>query len=305
MAEQKTNLAVLFADVSDSTRLYEAMGDTAAFGNVREIVGLLKGVTDAFGGRVVKTIGDGLMCAFAGADEAASAAGEMQRQIAQRPPLKSGKTLTIRVGFHFGPVIQEGEDVFGDSVNVAARMVGLALPGQAVTTSETVAAMSSSLRDTMRAINALPVKGKSEEIEVHELMWQASLDRTVIPGRTAALPMSKPQGAGPSMKLLYRGREIIARGTVYLGRDDSNTLFIMDPMASRRHAKIELRGDHFVLVDQSSNGTFVVVGGAPEIRLKRQEMILYSTGSIAFGHSVAESGAESVQFDCGAQAKPG
>src|SRR5687768_435018 len=114
LAEQKTNLAVLFADVTDSTRLYEAIGDTAAFGNVREVVGLLKGITEAYGGRVVKTIGDGLMCVFPDADNAASAAGEMQRQIGERPPLKSGKTIMIRVGFHYGPVIQDGDDVFGD-----------------------------------------------------------------------------------------------------------------------------------------------------------------------------------------------
>lgn len=297
MTEQKTNLAVLFADVSDSTRLYEAIGDTAAFGNVREVIGLLKAVTETYGGRVVKTIGDGLMCAFPDADAAANAAGEMQRQIAERPPLKSGKSLTIRVGFHFGPVIQDGEDVFGDSVNVAARMAGLALAGQAITTSDTVSALSSSLRDSIRQINALPVKGKSEEIEVHELMWQASVDRTVIPGRMQDAPVSKPSG-GPKMKLAYRGREIVARDTVYLGRDGSNTIFILDPMASRRHAKIELRGGRFVLVDQSSNGTFVVIGGAPELQLKRQELVLYSSGKIAFGHSTSDGGVEPVLFDC-------
>jgi adenylate cyclase len=298
MGREKINMAVLFADVSDSTRLYEAIGDTAAFGNVREVISLLKGVTEAYGGRVVKTIGDGLMCAFPAADGAASAAGEMQRQIAQRPPMKSGKSLTIRVGFHYGPVIQEGEDVFGDSVNVAARMAGLALAGQAVTDSQTVAALSLSLRDTMRQINALPVKGKAEEIEVHELMWQAATDRTVIPGRVADAPVSKP-GGGPKMKLTYHGRELVARETVYLGRDASNTIFVMDPMASRRHAKIELRGGHFVLVDQSSNGTFVVIAGAPEMLLKRQELVLYSSGKIAFGHSTSAGSAETVQFDCG------
>ena len=298
MEKEKINLAVLFADVSDSTRLYEAIGDTAAFGNVREVIDSLKGVTQAFNGRVVKTIGDGLMCAFPDADAAASAAGEMQRQIALRAPLGSGKMLTISVGFHYGPVIQDGEDVFGDSVNVAARMAGLALAGQVITTSDTVAVLSSSLRDTMRQINALPVKGKSEEIEVHELMWQASVDRTVIPGRTAALSVPSRPGSGPTMKLVYRGREIIAKDTIYLGRDDSNTVFIMDPMASRRHAKIELRAGKFVLVDQSSNGTFVTLGGNSEQKLRREEAILYGSGVIAFGHSAADAGAEAVKFDC-------
>ena len=301
MAQEKTNMAVLFADVSDSTKLYESIGDTAAFGNVREIVGLMRGITDAYNGRVVKTIGDGLMCVFPSADGAASAAGEMQRQIAQRPPLKSGKQLTIRVGFHYGPVIQDGDDVFGDSVNVAARMAGLALSGQAITDSDTVGALSSSLRDTMRQINALPVRGKAEEIEVYELMWQASVDRTVIPGRIAAPAIPSRPASGPALKLAYRGREIIARDTIFLGRDASNTIFIMDPMCSRRHAKIELRAGKFVLVDQSSNGTFVIVGDSAEHLLKREEMILFSSGKIAFGHSIIDNAAEVVEFNCDAK----
>ena len=299
MQQDKINMAVLFADVSDSTRLYEAIGDTAAFSNVREVVGLLKDITAAFNGRVVKTIGDGLMCTFPDADGCASAAGEMHRQIAQRPPLKNGKQITIRVGFHYGPVIEDGNDVFGDSVNVAARMAGLALPGQAITDAETAAAMSSSLRDTMRQINALPVKGKAEEIEVHELMWQASVDRTVIPGRMAAPVIPSRHSTGPKMKVIYRGREIVAKDTIFLGRDDSNTIFIMDPMASRRHAKIELRAGKFVLIDQSSNGTFVIFGSNAEMHLRREEVILHGNGRIAFGHSLADSGVEMVEFDCG------
>jgi class 3 adenylate cyclase len=296
VAGQKINLTVLFADVSDSTRLYESIGDTAAFGNVREVIGLLRSITDAFGGRVVKTIGDGLMCAFPGADAAANAAGEMQRQIAQRPPLKEGKKLTIRVGFHFGPVIQDGEDVFGDSVNVAARMAGLALAGQAITTGETVAALSPQMRETVRRLDALPVKGKVEEVEVHELLWQASSERTVIPGRVA--PVSSP-GGGPSIKLVHRGKELTFKDTLFFGREAAgNHVVVASTMASRRHAKIELRGGRFVLVDQSSNGTFVTLGNNVEMKLRREEAILYGSGVIALGQSAAAAGEEVVEFHC-------
>ena len=299
MTQQKINMAVLFADVSDSTRLYESLGDTAAFGNVREIIGLLKDITEASGGRVVKTIGDGLMCAFPSADGAANAASAMQRQIAQRAPMKGGKQLTIRIGFHFGPVIQDGEDVFGDSVNVAARMAGLALAWQALTDAYTVAALSAHLRDATRQINALPVKGKTQEIEVHELLWQTSSDRTVIPDRAAKGPVSVA-GGGPRIKLTHQGTERTFNDTVYFGREAAgNHVVVADTMASRRHAKIELRAGKFVLVDQSSNGTFVVIGTASEIQLKREEMILYSSGRFAFGHSTADTGAETVGFDCG------
>lgn len=296
MAGQKINLAVLFADVSDSTRLYESIGDTAAFGSVREVIGLLKGITDAFGGRVVKTIGDGLMCAFPVADAAASAAGEMQRQIAQRPPLKEGRKLTIRVGFHFGPVIQDGEDVFGDSVNVAARMAGLALAGQAITTGDTVTALSPQMRETLRRIDALPVKGKAEEVEVHELLWQASSERTVIPGRAAPVPAP---ASGPRIRLVHRGKELAFKDTLYIGREAAgNHVVVASNMASRRHAKIELRGGRFVLVDQSSNGTFVTLGNNTEMRLRREEAILYGSGVIALGQSAAVAGDEVVEFHC-------
>ena len=296
MAEQKINLTVLFADVSDSTGLYESIGDTAAFGSVREVIGLLKGITDAFGGRVVKTIGDGLMCAFPAADAAASAAGEMQRQIAQRPPLKEGSKLTIRVGFHCGPVILDGEDVFGDSVNVAARMAGLALAGQAITTGETVAALSPQMREIVRRLDALPVKGKVEEVEVHELLWHASSDRTVIPGRAAPVPA--PAG-GPRIRLVHRGKELTFKDSIYIGRDAAgNHLVVASTMASRRHAKIELRGGKFVLIDQSSNGTFLTLGNNAEMRLRREEAILYGSGVIALGQSAAVAGEEVVEFHC-------
>lgn len=296
MAQEKINLAVLFADVSDSTRLYESLGDTAAFGGVRGVIGSLKDVSSAFGGRVVKTIGDGLMCVFPDADSAAGAAVEMQRTIAQRPPLERGKKLAIRVGFHLGQVIQDGEDVFGDSVNVAARMAALALSGQAITTAGTVAALSAHLREATRQINALPVKGKSEEIEVHELLWQTSIERTVIPGRVA--PRAAASGGSLALRLIHRGRETVVTGIATFGRDAENTVVITDPMCSRRHARIERRAGNFVLVDQSSNGTYVTIGGGTEIRLRREEVILHSSGRIAFGHSTRDANAETVEFDC-------
>ncbi len=288
-------MAVLFADVSDSTRLYESLGDTAAFGGVRGVLGSLRNVSDAFGGRVVKTIGDGLMCVFPDADSAASAAAEMQRTIAQRPPLERGKKLTIRVGFHVGPVIQDGDDVFGDCVNVAARMAALALAGQAITTAGTVAALSAHLREITRPIDALPVKGKSEGVEVHELMWQSGSERTVIPGRTPA--EAAQRGGVLVLRLTHRGQQKSVTMSATFGRDADNTFVITDPMASRRHAKIERRADHFVLMDQSSNGTYLVIGGS-EVRLRRQEVVLHSTGRIAFGHSPSDAGAETVEFDC-------
>jgi pSer/pThr/pTyr-binding forkhead associated (FHA) protein len=97
--------------------------------------------------------------------------------------------------------------------------------------------------------------------------------------------------------LVHRGERKSVTSVATFGRDLDNTFVIADPMASRRHAKIERRTDHFVLVDQSSNGTYVTIGGA-EIRLRREDVVLHSTGRIAFGHSPSDLNAETVEFDC-------
>ena len=152
------------------------------------------------------------------------------------------------------------------------------------------------MRETVRRLDALPVKGKVEEVEVHELLWQASSERTVIRGRTA--PVSAP-GAGPCIKLVHRGKELTFKDTLYFGREAAgNHLVVASTMASRRHGKIELRGGRFVLVDQSSNGTFVTLGNNAEMRLRREEAILYGSGVIALGQSAAAAGDEVVEFHC-------
>jgi len=294
MIEQKIHVAVLFADVSDSTRLYESLGDTTAFGRVRAIMGLLTAITEGLQGRVAKTIGDGVMCVFPTADQAAVAASEMQAAVAQLPPIEGNRKLTIRIGYHFGQVIQAGEDVFGDSVNIAARMASLALAGQVLTTGETVAMLSVGVRDWVRRLDALPVKGKSEEIDVYEQFWQPSTALTTIAfrERPAALPTD------PQLTLVYCGQVLTFRKVLQFGREPSADLVVDGPMISRQHARIEQRGRKFVLVDRSSNGTYVTLVNHPEIHLRREELLLHGDGIISFGQRASTPGAEVVEFHC-------
>lgn len=299
MAQNYIDMAVLFADLADSTKLYESLGDTSAFSAVRQVIRLLSGITDGFGGRVVKTIGDGMMCVFPQADGAAGAAGEMQTQVAQWPPLSDGRQLSIRVGFHFGPVIPDGIDVFGDSVNVASRLCNLALAGQSLTDAATVDKLAPALRVLTRPINAMPVKGKTQEIEVYEVQWQEASEHTMIPGRRPAAPTAA-QASVPRIRLTHNGAtKDHADPVIYFGREAAgNHVIVASPVTSRRHAKIELRAGKFVLIDQSSNGTWVVIGGGIELRLKREEVILYGEGRFAFGQSSSEAGAAIIYYAC-------
>jgi class 3 adenylate cyclase len=281
VTRQKDTLAVLFADVSDSTRLYENMGDTAAFTQVRECLQILNDAAQRYHGRVVKTIGDGAMCAFTNAEDAALASIEMQDRIDLRPPQPGKSKLTIRIGFHYGNVLREGDDVFGDTVNVAARMSGLAVPGQILMTAATAGLLSPELKTKTRRLDALAVKGKAQAIDIHELQWQDSDAATLVPGRMPGFSNLTE----PRLRLKHQGKEIEFRMTVTIGREPNHDIVILDKMASRNHARIEKRLDKFALIDQSANGTYVTISGRDEIMLRREEFILYGSGQIAFGES--------------------
>ena len=165
MSDASSDLAVLFADVSGSTKLYESLGDQEALATIGRCVALMSSVCVGHGGRVVKTIGDEVMVVFASADKAAEAAAEMQSRISEHAPV-GGSRLAIRVGFHLGPAIETAGDVFGDSVNVASRMAALAKREQIILSSHTVAALAPWLRARVREVDKLSVKGKSQDIGI-------------------------------------------------------------------------------------------------------------------------------------------
>lgn len=294
MAATARDSCILFADVSGSTRLYEKLGDTPALAAVDRCVEAMKRATVINKGRVIKTIGDEVMAVFDSAAQGMQAAIEMQMRIEDLPPPAPDTKLAIRAGFHFGTALHENNDVFGDAVNTAARMAGLAKAGQIITTAETVAALPELLRQSCRAIDALNVKGKAEAVNVCEVIWQENADLTMMSTRIVAAPLMDTR-----LRLRHGGdNELIlspARPVATLGRDTTSDVVILDPRASRSHAKIERRRDKFVLVDMSSNGTYVTFHGEAEFALKREESILRGSGHIIFGHPAA-GGDEVLEF---------
>ena len=288
----QTEMAVLFADIAGSTKLYDTLGDAQAKTLIDECLGIMRGVVARYAGRVIKTIGDEVMCVLPDADSGHLAAADMQLKVAALPAVSNVKRA-IRVGFHVGPVIEESSDVFGDTVNMAARMAGLARGMQIITTLATVERLSLALRSSTRQIAALSVKGKGDDIEVCEVIWQAGEDLTMATASiTPALTQTK-------LHLTHGASELVleqANATVLLGRDAGCQIVLADRKASRVHARIERRRDKFFLVDQSSNGTFVTFAGETEVTLRREEVMLRGQGRIAFGHSIGESSEETVDF---------
>jgi len=302
---RQSDVAVLFADVAGSTRLYELFGDEQAKALIDECLRCMREAAVDSHGRVVKIIGDEIMCVFPDAEYAYLAAAEMQIRISElsvRPGpdsqmQPSAHSRAIRVGFHAGAVIEENGDLFGDTVNVASRMTALAKSNQIMTTGSTVARLPALLRVSTREIAALAIRGKEEAIPVFEVIWQASEDLTM------AITMEPNNGSiammMPRSLRLERGDFVIVldldHAGVVMGRDPQCAIVVADRQASRQHARIERRRDKFFLVDQSTNGTFVAFDGEPEIVLMREEVMLRGRGRISFGHTTVGT-AETVRF---------
>lgn len=286
---------VLFGDVSGSTRLYEKLGDKEALHAVERCINRMTRAIEQFHGRVIKTIGDEVMAVFDSAESGMEAACSMQQRVDDLPPVR-GVKLAIRVGFQYGPVIEEANDFFGDTVNTAARMAGLAKAGQIITSWDTVEILPSLLRQSTREIDALSVKGKKEDIRVFEVIWQESDDLTMKSASIAPAPAVARLSLrhGEDEKVLDAGHSLFS-----LGRDAACDIIINDRRASRTHARIERRRDKFVLIDQSTNGTYVTFFGEAEFALKREEVILRGQGRISFGHACIDDGGEMVEFKVG------
>jgi class 3 adenylate cyclase len=280
--------------VSGSTTLYERLGDRQALRAVEQVIDLLRRAVSTYHGRVVKTIGDEVMAVFRDADTALQAASDMQTRVAALPTFADAR-LAIRIGFHYGATLEENGDYFGDAVNTAARMAGLAKGGQIITTAATVAALSPLLREGTREVAALSVKGKQAEVQVCEVLWQTGEDLTML---AAKLAQASTEAV---LRITHGSRTVVMDGdlaTVQIGRDLSHQVPITDKMASRLHGRIERRGDKFYYVDLSTNGTYLTIEGDVETVLRRDQAMLRGRGTLSFGHSATDPGAELVTFVC-------
>jgi adenylate cyclase len=285
-------LAILFSQISGAAALYETLGNRKAMDVVSKAMSGLKAAVVKHHGTVVKTVGDELIARFATADDALQAAGAMHAS------LKGNRDgLALKAGFTVGPVIEEKQDVFGDTVNVASRLAAMANPRQVLTTRQAVDALSPMPRSTCRSLYTTGVKGRAEEISVYEVIWEHDKSTTVVGdvGGKAA-----PEAV--TLKLSWRGntwRMGDELNSLVAGRDPAADIVLPGDKVSRQHVRVFLRRGKFVLADQSANGTYVQMQHRAEILLHREEFVLLGTGSIGLGQSVAEIGEDAITFQIG------
>jgi hypothetical protein len=230
----------------------------------------------------MKSTADKVMVLAATPDAAADAASAMHLAM-DKLPRTAGVKLALGVGLHYGPVIQKGDEVFGDTVNLAARLCEAAGGGQIILTEWTAKLLSPLYRAWMRTLETAQLKGRTDEVGLCELVWRADDNATAFvraPAEPAPAPTSKV------LKITYRGKTIERRrekDAITIGRGDDCGLIVHDEQASRHHCRIERRKDKFILVDVSTNGTYVTIDGEREMELDREELALTRKGCITFG----------------------
>jgi adenylate cyclase len=295
MSNSKSDdLAVLFADIVESTALYRRLGDIEALKIINACLGAMKGVLPQHHGRLVKTLGDAVMCLFPDADSAVDAAVGMQRAISALQP--QGLAMRIRVGLHTGPVVVGGDDVYGDTVNVAAYLADAATPDQILIAQTTLEQLEAGRREATWPIFDAILKTSLSKTAVCEVQWRDDLvNRTQI---NPHIRRVIPEDAG-SLVLMLGGIEHRLdhwHPILTVGRDAACELVVTDPVVSRRHATIRVERTQFFLVDHSVNGTFITRDGGEEVHLIRREILLEGGGEIRPGYSRALTGRPVITF---------
>lgn len=281
MPEEGTPVAVLFADISGSTSLYARLGDRVARGIVEAFMLRCTVLANDHGGRLVKTVGDAALCTFASADAAVLAASAIQADAAVSS--FDGHSVRVHIGLHFGSVVRDHGDVYGDTVNLSAYLTDMAAPEQILTTDQTYRQLSDPLKACSRSIFRARVKGSAREIAIYQVLWKT--DRKEITDVNLDSQRLLPEDSG-GMMVAWRNRAIRLdhlRPSILIGRSAKCDVVVETRFASREHALIRIEGTDFFLVDRSINGTLVEFDDGREVHLLRRELLLDGAGAIWTG----------------------
>lgn len=284
--------AIVFADIVGSTQMYESLGDIRAKQLINDIEDIIQGVVAETGGEVVEVVGDEVMSRYNQPAEAVTGACLIQVRVDEYAK-QSGMTLSTRIGIHYGPAIVEGGRMYGDSVNVAARMAAIAQSQQIITTEQVVKYLSGEQKQIARRFDKVRVKGKQDRMVIYDLLWRVE-DVTFM--HTSPLTQST---ATRVLTLEYQNRQIQFlphQGSMHIGRESHNELVVSAAAASRTHAVIEYSRGKYVLSDISTNGTYLTTQNQQSLYLRRETVPLLGNGRIGLGEPVSDDNEHIIKY---------
>lgn len=294
-----SEMAVVFADVAGSVQLYDAIGDLSAHEKVMACLDSMAAIVERFDGRVVEIKGDELMSVFSKPDLAFEAASEIQRQLSRQ----TGSQLGVRIGFHFGPIARKDDHPYGDTVNVAARMVSKAKSGQIITNHQTRKYLARWNQARMHYVDRVYIKGKSDPYDLHEVVWDESESTVVL--ETHNIESMNRRSSDRSLCLAYADQQIKmteASGELVVGRGSRSGLVVYSNAASRLHGVLSCQNGKMVYKDQSTNGTYIRTlkgkrfADGKETFIHYDEWVSDGSGMLSLGEPLVENDPNLVYF---------
>ncbi len=283
-------LTVLFADLAESTQLYQTKGDLGAHQQVSDSLYCMREAVERQEGTILRTVGDAVLASFNCADSAYQAALDIQKE-------HRLLNLSVRVGFHHGNVILDGGDVYGSAVNLAARVAAFCKADEICTTENTISQLSINRRANTKFLDRVEFKGISTPIPVYRIQWDNDDSETSI--ATAPNHSTRYQ-TNLVLDLVVGSKRIRVDSNnpvVTFGRSYGNDVSIDIEPASRNHAKIEMSKGRFVIQDHSTNGTYIVRNGSTSEFIRRESAALENFGSIGLGFSPDDNSQNVIEFD--------
>ncbi|TDJ21074.1 MAG: adenylate/guanylate cyclase domain-containing protein [Gammaproteobacteria bacterium] len=296
MTRSEQTVAVLIADVCGSTPLYESSGNFKALDLIAECLDNITRVVESEGGTVLRSKGDDVLCTFPDSDSAVCAASGMMDS-------QAGSPLEIHVGIDYGAVVHDRGGIFGDVVNIAARMQSLAKPGEIITTEAVYEKLSDTLRRQVRLLDIQTVKGKSQPMNIYAVFKDDTHVTYYVgeDGKHTVHPKDMFKASGPKVNIIleFGDRTIVRRDGgpgFHIGRAESCDLVIDEPCVSRDHALLTVRRGKVLLTDMSSTGTWIVQADGVPILLRRDVMQLARDGVISLGLRPKENGPTMIRY---------
>lgn len=292
-------LAILYADVSGSTHIYEKHGDKVARENIETCIEILSRVASDMDGRVVKTIGDEVMCAFPNPVKAAMAASEMHQSLRDASEMDrfSIGAIHVKIGWHYGEVSYRGKEIIGEAPITAQQVIKLAKADEILISEQSLGELPEELKSNARFIDCVEAEGYEGELNVYGLPWEEEEAVTKIGSASNYDDVSKHK----ALILEYQGKSICLDSEhthCHIGRGTENDLCVDGKFTSRLHAEIVFMHGIFHLRDVSTNGTALIFSDGRSTRLHREEAILSDQGTICFGGLPENDPAAAVHFEC-------
>ena len=285
-------LTVMFADIVGSTRLYDRLGDIEARFVISQSLEVASDLVSKHNGRIIKSTGDDVMCVFDDPNDALHAACSIQDNFLDKMVFDE-VVISFHIGVHSGKGIVTDNDIYGDTVNIAARLTDAAKSGQVLASEYTVQLLGNDLKNMARRYDTVKVKGKSEKVEMYDFVWNTSGEETGL------IEFLGWEGTS-SLHLTVQQQELLVppeSNSVFIGRDQNVGLKVIGKMVSRKHAVIDYRHGKFVLRDQSTNGTYVKIGDGEEVFIKNEEFPLSANGIISLGKTIDDKPGLNIEFE--------